>query len=234
MLILGLDTALQHCSVALVRDGEVLAAVSEGMARGHAERLAPMVGEVFRAAGVSMRALDRLGVVVGPGGFTGVRVGLAFARGAGVASGIDVVGVTSLEALAAGVDVKTVHTDEVIAPIVDARRGEVYGGVYRQDGASVLAPFVATPDIARDEIAAAVGAAPVLLTGSGAGLLAPISSGARIYRDHAGAELHHIDPVSIASLAAASSETGRPAPLYLRAPDAKPPKPSPLKAPDGS
>ena len=79
MIILGLDTALAACSVAVTRDGEVLAAMSEPMLRGHQERLAPMVQEVMAAAGLPFAALDRVGVTVGPGSFTGLRVGLAFA-----------------------------------------------------------------------------------------------------------------------------------------------------------
>ena len=85
MIILALDTALDACSAAVLDGGRVLAARSEPMARGHQERLAPLVAEVMAEAGSASTGLDRIGVTVGPGSFTGLRVGLAFAKGLGVA-----------------------------------------------------------------------------------------------------------------------------------------------------
>ena len=92
MLILALDTALETCSAALVRGGRVLAARSEPMARGHQERIAPLVDELAREAGIAFAEVDRIGVTCGPGSFTGLRVGLAFAKGLGFALGRPVVG----------------------------------------------------------------------------------------------------------------------------------------------
>ena len=81
MKILAVDTALGACSVALLDDGKILAHVFEPMDRGHAERLAPMVDEAMKKAGMDFSSLDRLAVTTGPGTFTGQRVGLAFMRG---------------------------------------------------------------------------------------------------------------------------------------------------------
>lgn len=102
MLILAIDTALSACSVALVQGGETLMSCTEVMARGQAERLAPMVAELMGGAGISFKHLDRIAVTRGPGAFTGLRVGLAFARGLALALGRPCVGFSTLEVLAAG------------------------------------------------------------------------------------------------------------------------------------
>ena len=223
MLVLGIDTALQSCSVAIMRGGAVLADVVEPLAKGHAERLAPMVVEALGLAGVAMVEIDRVGVVIGPGGFTGVRVGLAFARGAGVGGKIQVVGVTSLAALAANVEA---GEGTCIAPVVDARRGQVYAGLYSAAGDVIVPPFVETPEGAAAKLNAAAKKQRILTVGSGADLL-PAKS---LQWTPSGAP-DQIDAKIVARLAAtAPSPDGPPAPLYLRAPDAKPQAPSPFAA----
>jgi tRNA threonylcarbamoyladenosine biosynthesis protein TsaB len=99
MLILGINTSGDACEAALACDGEIVAAHSEPMTQGHDARLAPLVEELMRGAVVEFSALGRIAVVVGPGSFTGVRVGVAFARGLALALDIPAAGVTSLEAL---------------------------------------------------------------------------------------------------------------------------------------
>jgi tRNA threonylcarbamoyladenosine biosynthesis protein TsaB len=102
--VLAIDTALNGCSVAITDDTAVLACLSEPMPRGQAERLAPMVDEALRAAGLSPAQLDRVAVTRGPGSFTGLRSGLAFARSFALALGVDCVGLDTLEALRVSVD----------------------------------------------------------------------------------------------------------------------------------
>lgn len=98
MRVLAIDTALNACSVALIESGAVLATLSEPMQRGHAERIAPMAQEVMGQTAFS--TIDRIVVTTGPGSFTGVRVGLAFARAMALALEVPCVGVSTLEALA--------------------------------------------------------------------------------------------------------------------------------------
>lgn len=100
MIVLGIDTSLDACSVAIVRDGETLAHLREVMNRGQAERLAPMVREAAQQAGVTFAQVDRVVVTTGPGSFTGVRVGLSFARTLALSLGKPCLGVSTLEALA--------------------------------------------------------------------------------------------------------------------------------------
>ncbi len=218
MLVLSVDTALQRCSVAIVRDADVLSVEIEDREKGHAERIAPMAATAFEKAGVAPTDLDRIGVVVGPGGFTGVRVALSFARAMGLATGADIVGVTSLEAIASAVRGEGAD----VASIIDARRGQVYAGLYR-GGACIVAPFVADPAAAQARLAAAASAS-VLVAGSGASLMAP-NAGWTAARVDA-----QIDPVIVAKLAAAAPKPAcPPAPLYLRPPDAKPAAARPVR-----
>jgi tRNA threonylcarbamoyladenosine biosynthesis protein TsaB len=100
MCVLAIDTALNACSVAMIEGERVLAQASEPMQRGHAERIAPMVHEVLTRAGAETSAISRIVVTTGPGSFTGVRVGLAFARAMALALGVPCVGISTLEALA--------------------------------------------------------------------------------------------------------------------------------------
>jgi tRNA threonylcarbamoyladenosine biosynthesis protein TsaB len=99
MIVLAIDTALDACSVAVVRDDETLAVLSETMQRGQAERLAPMVRDVMQTAGLAFAQLDRIAITTGPGSFTGVRVGLSFARALALALNKPCIGASTLEAL---------------------------------------------------------------------------------------------------------------------------------------
>ncbi|RMD63862.1 MAG: tRNA (adenosine(37)-N6)-threonylcarbamoyltransferase complex dimerization subunit type 1 TsaB, partial [Alphaproteobacteria bacterium] len=101
--MLALDAAGAACSAALWRDGAVRARRFEVMSRGQAERLVPMIQDVMAAAGQAYAALDAVAVACGPGGFTGVRIALATARGLALAQHLPLVGVSSFEAVAAAV-----------------------------------------------------------------------------------------------------------------------------------
>jgi tRNA threonylcarbamoyladenosine biosynthesis protein TsaB len=198
----------------------VLADESVGMERGHAERLAPMTAAALAKAGVAIGDLDRVGVVVGPGGFTGVRVALSFARGLGVGTGIPIVGVTSLAALAA-----PYWEGGPTAAVIDARRGQVYAGLYGAGGKILVSPFVSEPKQALEILGNKVAGDGVRVVGSGAGLLAPPPAGWQVSDGK-----EEIDAKAVARLAAAAPlPEGPPAPLYLRPPDAKPGRPGLLE-----
>lgn len=210
MRILAIDTAFEACSAAILDGDRILWREQRLIGRGHSEILPVMAAAGFAATGFGVRDLDRIGVVIGPGAFAGIRVGLAFARALRLGFDAKVVGVTSLAALAASLD----H-DGTIAPIFDARRGQVYAGLNNRAGRVILAPFVATPHAAAARLAEA---GPLALAGSGAALVAPHLAGA----PSISARLH-IDPVAVARLTrAAPDPAAPPAPLYLRPPDAAP------------
>src|SRR5690606_8890430 len=140
--------------------------LEETLARGHDARLAPMSAEALAQAGREPRALSRVAVAIGPGSFTGVRVGVAFARGLAPALRIPAVGISSLDALA-----PTVGAPGLFAAVHDARRGEVVWRAYR-GGVPLTEPAcepVAQTAAALDALGAGE---PVTLAGSGAALLA--------------------------------------------------------------
>ena len=209
MIVLGLDTCLDACSVAVWEDGRVLAAVSEPMKRGHQERLAVMAQAMMGKAGVGFAALDRVGVTVGPGSFTGLRVGLAFAKGLGVALDRPVVGAGVLEALALDA------SEGFVAAVIDARRDKVYLQVF-DGGRALMAPDALPVEIAAARLAELWTGGPAVLTGPGAALLSGVLPRAGLVERGAP------DPVTIARLAAeARPPFPPPRPLYLRAPDAR-------------
>lgn len=132
-LALAVDTSGDACQAALARGNQVLVAFSEPMQRGQAERLAPMVREAMEAAGAGFEQLDRIVVTTGPGSFTGVRVGLSFARALAMALDKPCVGVSTLEALAmsgaeAGLRAAVIETP-----------GASYFALY-DDGETLVAP----------------------------------------------------------------------------------------------
>lgn len=124
--ILGLDTATWRASVALLIDGEVVAEQSEVANSSHAVTLLPLIADTLRRAGCMVRDLDAIAVSGGPGAFTGLRVGLSVAKGLAYATGIPVVAVPTLEALARTV----AHRQGFICTLLDARKGEVYAACF--------------------------------------------------------------------------------------------------------
>ncbi|MFT7571974.1 MAG: tRNA threonylcarbamoyl adenosine modification protein YeaZ [Paracoccaceae bacterium] len=151
-LTLSLETSADVCAAALVADGEALGVRQVEMSRGHAEALVPMVQDLAQQVGVVLTALDLIGVTRGPGSFTGVRTGIAAARGFAIASGAPAVGVSSLEAVARGAaraaDMASSPPRPIPRPILcilDTRRADYFAQTFDQAGAASSAPAVMSP-----------------------------------------------------------------------------------------
>jgi len=219
MRILALDTASGPIAVAVVdtRGGDPVVR-REPAGRGQAERLPGLVAEALAAAGLAPADLDRIVVTTGPGGFTGVRVGVAYARGLALALAVPAIGVTSFAALAASV--RAAVGDRPVTVVLDDRRGGVHVQAFSPAGEPAGAWATTTPAAA----AAALAPGGVL---AGPGAVAVEAAGAA-----AGAVLADaaVDPVVLARLGAAAVPDGAPEPLYLRPADAIPAAPSRLLA----
>ena len=131
MIVLGIDTATDVVSVAVV-DGEVVLAASELRSeKRHAEDVTPMIDFVVKRAGLGLNELAAIAVNVGPGLFTGMRVGIASAQALAYALSLPLVGVDGLAAMAAGVPVATTSHVDIVVPTIDARRSEVAWATHR-------------------------------------------------------------------------------------------------------
>jgi tRNA threonylcarbamoyladenosine biosynthesis protein TsaB len=140
VLLLALDTATPAVTVAVTRDGETLADITRHEARRHGEVLAPMVVDVLRASTLDRHSLDAVVVGVGPGPFTGLRVGLMTARTLGAVLRVPVLGVCSLDALALASDLPG-----PLLVATDARRREVYWATYDERRDRLAGPHVSRP-----------------------------------------------------------------------------------------
>jgi tRNA threonylcarbamoyladenosine biosynthesis protein TsaB len=229
MRILGFDTATNACSAAVMRDGRVVARRLETMTRGHAERLMPMILEVMEEAGEDFSGLDALAVTNGPGAFTGLRIGLAAARGLALASGLPCLAVTTLEAVAAAVP-QAERKNRLILVALDAKRADIYAQTFAPDLAPTGEPGALLPD-ALPALLAASGKGrhrhPVVVVGDAAGRALAALEAAGITATHSTAP-GIPDAAVVAELAAARWTRGatisKPRPLYLRPPSTTTPK----------
>ncbi len=214
MRVLVIDTALGLCTAGVfdaAGDGtpRVLGLRSVAMTKGHQERLGGLARDAAAESG-GFEGIDRIGVTVGPGSFTGLRVGLAFAQGLGAALDRPVVGISTLDALAEDAGAGT-----AVAALIDARRGQVYARLWR-DGA----PTGPAEALSLETASAALAGwgDEAVLVGSGAPLVAEAAPNARLLAADGPS------PLGLARLTArADPEAAPPRPLYLRAPDATPP-----------
>lgn len=210
MKVLAIDTAGVDCSAAVydASSRQMLSVVSERIGKGHAERLMAMIDEAVGKASLSLQSIDRIAVTIGPGSFTGIRVGVAAARGFGLALGVETVGISTLHTLAQA------HLDrDSASPVIaamDAKRDEIYAQAFGSDGVPLNAPH--SIDLAQlAEWSQRFGA---VITGTGGALLEGVAGGA---------EPDRFDISVVARLAAsARPDLNIPKPLYLRGPDAKP------------
>lgn len=221
MRILAIDTAASLCAACVLDTaaGERGRAVLD-LGRGHAERLMEVIGATLEQAGSLYGELDAIAVSTGPGSFTGVRVGVAAARGLALALKIPAVGVTTLEAL--GHQAQALHPGRPVTVTIDAGRGEVYAASFAADGAPVAAPAAITiaeaQTLVRESEAATVlagSAAPALAEASGPGRMVAVAAATADIGVYAllGAQKLSADP---------RAAPAKPKPLYLRGADAKP------------
>ncbi len=194
-LTLIIDTSLNACTAALCDGDRVVAERIEPMARGHQERLGVMIAELFETAGVTPRHLGRIGVTLGPGSFTGLRVGLSFAKGLAVGLGLTPKGIGTLEALGHHPDLLR---DKRLV-VIDGGRGQIYAQAFTPDGQG--APF---------QLDDPTPYADFIITGPGAHLVA-------------GREVFAQSWPSVAALNACANAPGHDdlTPLYMRDADAK-------------
>jgi tRNA threonylcarbamoyladenosine biosynthesis protein TsaB len=215
MNILGLDTATGATAVALARADGWIAEARDDVAAGerphHSQRLLALAAELVARAGISWRSVDAVAVGVGPGGYTGLRIGLATARGLAWSLGAGLLGVGTLRALAEPVPAGAV------ASVIDARRGEAFIAVYR-DGDELVAPTVCAPH----ELAALAGRGGpgTLAVGDGALRFRSFLEAGGIAVAPAASERHRISAAAVCRLAASGSATA-PVPDYLRLADAE-------------
>lgn len=129
MRMLAVDSATPVAGVALLQDGIILKEEFSNFKKTHSETLMPVVDRVLRECQCSLADLDALAVTVGPGSFTGLRIGLALVKGLALSAGLPVVGINTLEVIAHNL----YYTDALVCPLLNARKGEVYCGFYRVD-----------------------------------------------------------------------------------------------------
>lgn len=142
MITLAIDTSSAHSSVALVHDGTVLAHREHTDAKRHAETLAPMLTDVLDGWGGDRASITNIACGVGPGPYTGVRAGVASAQALGLALGVPVFGVCSLDALADGVR-EAEQPSQPFAVAIDAKRSEMYWAQYAANGERLAGPRIA-------------------------------------------------------------------------------------------
>jgi tRNA threonylcarbamoyladenosine biosynthesis protein TsaB len=218
MRILAVDTSCGAVSACILDSGAgmPIAQHSEKMERGHAEALAPAIERLMAEVEGGFPTLERIAVTIGPGSFTGIRIGLAAARAIGLALNVPVVGVSTLVAFAGPLLAES--QPGIIVSAVDARHGRVYFQLFESTGRPLTQPRV---DGLR-EAARAIGAGPVRLTGSGARLLALEAARFGLNVDLV-KSAEFPDIVAVAQIGLAADPRDRPPrPLYLKAPDALP------------
>ncbi|QWK77639.1 tRNA (adenosine(37)-N6)-threonylcarbamoyltransferase complex dimerization subunit type 1 TsaB [Ochrobactrum sp. BTU1] len=216
MKILALDTASSWCAAAVYDSGTntVLAEISENIGKGHAEVLMDYIGQAMTQSGISMTELDRVAVNVGPGSFTGVRIGVSAARGFALALDRPALGVSAFDALASEVAIS--HPRQPVLVLLEAHRGEIYAQAFGADGVAITGPMV----LAREEALALIQqqSSDTILSGSAAAALNETLAGS--FSVARGEPTAHIG--TYAKLAALHEPGEAPKPLYMRGPDVKP------------
>jgi tRNA threonylcarbamoyl adenosine modification protein YeaZ len=211
MIVLAIDTAGTGCFAAVYDSGNdtVLASAGADIGRGHAEQLMGFIDEALAASGMVLADIDRIAVTVGPGSFTGIRVGVAAARGFALALGVPAVGVTTLAAIAEAA--RETHPGRAILATIDAKRDELYCQSFAADGTPRSEALMLEIPEAQKLFAGFDG----LICGTATKHLTDQPPESAVQTDLTDIRL-------VARLgAAADPSQGKPSPLYLRGPDVK-------------
>lgn len=218
--VLAFDCSGASCSAAVLIDGDVRAERFAAMERGQAEALLPMIQAVMAEAGIDWAGLDAIATTVGPGSFTGVRLGLAAARGLALAADRPLLALTAFEAVAAGLT----PADRPVAIAIDSRRGPVFAQRFDPQRRPIGEPAQLEPG----DVAAWLGAGAWHIAGDGVANLAGQSFAADVRLESLPRRIRAGDLARAAVLRGRAGLDPRPAqPLYLRAPDVSLPKQRP-------
>jgi tRNA threonylcarbamoyladenosine biosynthesis protein TsaB len=167
MKVLAFDTSMQSAAIAICDADQILYEKSHPIGAKHGDTLLPYLEEALRSCAMDLQAIDLIAVGVGPGSFTGTRVGVSTAKALAYGLAKPVVGIISLEVLAAAIE----DNDVAVAPLIDAYKGEVFAGLYQKRREAMpqtlLAPFHASPEQALKRIQDFSKAGPVKVLGSG-------------------------------------------------------------------
>ncbi|WP_336294495.1 tRNA (adenosine(37)-N6)-threonylcarbamoyltransferase complex dimerization subunit type 1 TsaB [Bartonella sp. CB169] len=217
MLILAINTASIYCTAALIHHKTVIACSSERINKGHAERLIGQIAQITDQANITLNQIDRIAVNVGPGSFTGVRVGVSTARALALALEIPAVGISALEALAAQTKTNK-NTASAITVVIEAGREMFYYQNFNEDLTPLGAPSLKTIENIIEDLPQ-----QTKLTGPAANIVELHIKNSKIkrkiVRDKTLCEV--ADIVTYAHLAANKQPQDSPHPLYLRNADAK-------------
>lgn len=226
MTVLALTTSTPIASVAIVEDGRALAEITHGDPRGHAERLFDLVDRALAAAGRSRAGVRLVACDVGPGSFTGVRIGVASAKGVAEGLGVPLCGVVSLEAMAAQARASA-PPGALVASAIDAKKGELYVAVYDGDRA-LLAPAHVPREVAAERVLAAAAGRPLVTIADAGDIAAFAPSAPALVAPPSAAWIARLASARLAAHVAAGGaaspafDPAEVAPLYVRAPDAIP------------
>ncbi|WP_455480938.1 tRNA (adenosine(37)-N6)-threonylcarbamoyltransferase complex dimerization subunit type 1 TsaB [Bartonella sp. B12(2025)] len=216
MLILAIDTASIYCAVALIRHKTVVARISERMNKGHAEKLIGHIAQITDQTNITLNQIDRIAVNIGPGSFTGVRVGVSTARALALALEIPAIGVSALEALAA--QTTTNKNTAAVTVVIEAGRDMFYHQNFNEDLTPLGTPGLKTIENIIEDLPQ-----QTRLTGPAADIVARHIKNnkinRKIVRDQSLCEA--ADIVTYAHLSANKQPQNPPYPLYLRNADAK-------------
>lgn len=231
MLALAIDTSTEVCSTALGRDGAVLDEDVFHAGRMHLEMLLPRVHGILESQALAVRDLDMVIVGIGPGTFSGLRIGIATARGLSQAMQVPLLGADSLRALAYGIS-ETDKDAEYILPVIDAKRGQVFSQLFHRNGNGLLEATTAVSGTEPQTLVTNISSVPdrpIVTAGNGVVAYYPVFSAAPMIRplaiDHPAQDIRAAFHLTVGSRETdkefySLDDLSRILPMYIREPDA--------------